>query len=384
VHRPRSRTLALASEITGRLQGPSGASIVGSNVDGDQPTSYAKLEPVSHRCVVGIDLGGTNVRACAYYEDGSEAGPKVQEPSHAQSGTEAIFDAISRVALAAISGAKDRPTSIGLSLPGHIDDAAGMVRWAPNLGEMVDGVFHYWADVDVRTPLEKRIGLPVRMENDANLAALGEYRYGSGRNNARCLVLLTLGTGIGGGVIMSPHAVSGDARGPLMLLGGNKGGAELGHVIVQHGGLNPNSGEFGSIEGYCQRDAIILRAVTRLRRGRKSIINDLVGGDLAHVTPHTISEAADQGDELAIEVWQEIGTYLGVGIGSFVNIFAPDIFAIGGQIAKAGKWLLEPAFKAAQNSAVPTLFRDTRIVLAEKLDDAGMLGAAALAMGSAD
>ncbi len=337
---------------------------------------------MQHKCVIGVDLGGTNVRACAYLEDGSEAGPKIEIPSNAQQGTEGIFDAMQRAIEGAKKDAKDKPTSIGLSIPGHVDDDAGFVRWAPNFGETKDGVFHYWSDVDIRGPLEKRVSMPVRIGNDANLAALGEYRYGSGKNKANCLVLITVGTGIGGGVIMAPSAVTGNATGPIMLVGGNKGGAELGHMIVQHGGPDPNSGEYGSIEGYCQRDAIVKRAVNRLRRGRKSILNDFCGNDLAKVTPAMISQAAEKGDELAIETWAEVGLYLGIGIGSCINIFAPDIFAIGGQIAKAGEFLLGPARKAAENVAIPTLFRDTKIVQAEQLEDAGMLGAAALATQS--
>ena len=337
---------------------------------------------MQHKCVIGVDLGGTNVRACAYLEDGSEAGPKIEIASNAQQGTEAIFDAMQEAIEGARKGASENPTSVGLSIPGHVDDDAGMVRWAPNFGETKDGVFHYWSNVPIRAPLERRVGLPVRLGNDANLAALGEYRYGSGKNKASCLVLITVGTGIGGGVIMAPSAVTGNASGPIMLVGGNKGGAELGHMIVQHGGPDPNSGEYGSIEGYCQRDAIVKRAVNRLRRGRKSIMNDLCGNDLSKVTPAMISQAANQGDELAIETWAEVGMYLGIGIGSCINIFAPDVFAIGGQIAKAGEWMLGPARRAAENVAIPTLFKDAQIVQAEQLEDAGMLGAAALAIQS--
>ncbi len=330
--------------------------------------------------MIGVDIGGTNVRACAYFEDGSAAGPKCQSPSDAQAGTDAIFAALEDVISKAMKGTSEAPTAIGLSIPGHIDDEAGVVRWAPNFGKAINGVFQYWTDVQVRKPLEDRLKLPVRLENDANLAALGEYKYGSGKNSANCLVLLTVGTGIGGGVIMGPRAVNGKVSGPVMLVGGNKGGAELGHTIIQHGGLDCNSGEYGSIEGYCQRDSIVHRALNRIRRGRKSKLEELTGGDWSKVTPAMLSQAADQGDELALEVWHEVGTYLGVGIGNFINVFAPDVFAIGGQIAKAGEKLLGPARATARNVAIPSLFRDVNIVQAEQVEDAGMLGAAALAM----
>lgn len=330
-------------------------------------------------CVIGVDLGGTNVRAGAYAVDGSPAGASVSLPSNAQQGTQQIFDAIVSAITQARDRAEGRVLAVGLAVPGHVDDENGVVRWAPNLGEEVHGVFHYWKDVFLRGPIERRVNLPLRMANDANAAALGEYRAGLGRNNAKCLVMLTLGTGIGGGVVMSPSAVHGHAGGPLILLGGNKGGAELGHMIVLAGGIDANSGEYGALEGYCRRDAIVMRAVHRLNRGRVSAILGLVGGDVAKVTPRIIAEAADEGDELAQEVLRETGEYLGVAIGSLINIFAPDVVAIGGQIAKAGEHILRPARATAQNTAIPSLFEDATISRAELLEDAGMIGAAVLA-----
>jgi glucokinase len=330
--------------------------------------------------VIGVDLGGTNVRAGAIYEDGSDAGPKFSNPSRAQEGTSAIIDAIAKTINQAISAAETPPQRVGMAVPGHIDNASGMVRWAPNFGEMVDGVFRYWENVPIRQSLSKSVDLPIELGNDANLAALGEYRYGSGKNQAKCLVLLTLGTGVGGGVIMSPEAVEGDARGPLMLIGGNKGGAELGHTVVDADGMDCNAGSFGAIEAYAPRDAIVTRAVHRLRRRRESIIDDLVEGDFSKVTPRIISEAAEKGDELAIQVYSEVGRYLGISMGSFINIFAPDVLAVGGQIAKAGEFILGPARKAARDVAIPSLFGDVKICVAEQLEDAGMLGGAAIAL----
>jgi glucokinase len=332
--------------------------------------------------VIGVDLGGTNVRAGAFYEDGTPAGESYSNPSRAQDGTEAILDSLAYTILQAARAAETPPTAVGLAIPGHIDDAAGVVRWAPNFGESIDGVFHYWQDVPIREPLVRRIDMPVVMGNDANMAALGEYRFGTGRNSAKCLVMLTIGTGIGGGVVMAPESLQGhvNARGPLVLLGGNKGGGELGHVVISHNGPDCNAGEYGSIEGYCQRDAIVKRGQHRLRRGRESILMEMLGGDISKLTPLHLSKAADQGDEVAIEVLAEVGTMLGVGIGNYVNIFAPDIVAIGGQIAKAGDPLMLPAIREARNIAIPSLWADAKVVVAEQIEDAGMLGGAALAL----
>ncbi|CAN5494365.1 ROK family protein [soil metagenome] len=331
--------------------------------------------------VIGVDLGGTNVRAGSFFEDGRPAGPSFNNPSRAQEGTDHIMDAVATTINQAITSAEVPPGAIGMAIPGHIDDARGTVRWAPNFGYSLNGVFQPWHDVAIREPLARRLGeIPIKMGNDANMAALGEYRFGSGRGEAKCLVMLTIGTGIGGGVIMSPDSVLGKASGPLVLIGGNGGGAELGHTIIQRGGLDCNAGTYGAIEAYCQRDGIIKRAVHRLSRGRTSLLRDLVEGDLSRITPRLISEAAGQGDELAIQIWRETGEYLGVGIGNFINIFAPDVFAIGGQIAKAGDFLLGPAVATARDVAVGSLFDECHIGLAEQVEDAGMLGAAALAL----
>lgn len=334
------------------------------------------------RCVIGVDLGGTNVRAAAVADDGRFVGPRINNSSEAEKGAEATFEAIARTVREAAEGASMAPDAVGIAIPGWVDESSGMVRWSPNFGTWVNGVFHYWVDVPYREPLENLLKLPICAGNDANLAALGEYSFGTGQGNARCLVMLTLGTGIGGGVVLSSSSVGGHASGPLLLLGGNKGGAELGHTIVQHGGVDCTSGEYGSIEAYCQRDAIVKRATLRLVRGRPSLLRDMCGGDYSQVSPKMLADAADQGDELAIEVWQEVGTYLGVGIGSLINTFAPDVFAVGGQIAKAGKWIMEPAIRTARNVAIPQLFDDARIVLAQQVEDAGLLGAAAWALES--
>lgn len=334
---------------------------------------------MSHTCVVGVDLGGTNVRACCYLEDGTEASQPFTSPSNAQDGTDAVLDSIASVVRQSIDASSDKPVAVGMAVPGHIDSERGIVVWAPNFGQEVGGVFRYWQNVSLAKQIADMVKLPVVMGNDANLAALGEYRYGSGRNSASALVMLTLGTGIGGGVVLGPGSVLGKAQGPLVLVGGNAGGAELGHATVLHGGLDCNAGSYGALEAYCQRDAIVQRAIHRIRRGRTSCMLDLAAGDIAAVTPLTISKAAEQGDECAIEVLAETGTYLGVAIGSFINIFAPAIVAIGGNIARSGEFILEPARKSARNVAIPSLFKDCEIKVAERIDDAGLLGAAALA-----
>ena len=332
------------------------------------------------RCVVGVDLGGTNVRACAYCEDGSPAGQKFENPSHGQAGSVAVIEAVAATIRQAIASSAAPPTAIGLAIPGHINNKQGIVRWSPNFGKEVNGVFEPWKDIPIREPLSKLVDLPLFMDNDANMAALGAYRFGTGANRAKAFVMFTLGTGIGSGIILSPESVIGDANGPLILVGGNHGGAELGHTIINADGLDCTAGTYGTVEAYCQRDAIIRRAQYKLMRGRTSLQGEIIGGDVSRITARLISEACDQGDEVAQEVFFEVGTFLGVGIANAINTFAPDVLAIGGQVSKAGKWLLDPAVRSARNNAITSLFNDCRIVPAQHLEDAGMLGGAALAL----
>lgn len=342
--------------------------------------SGARIALVGQRCVIGVDLGGTNLRAQAVFEDGSPAGSRVEVSSNAQGGVDAVASALAEAIQLAADSAAATPEAAGIAVPGHVDDAAGMVKWSPNFGTQEKGAFRYWTDVPLRDRLAERIVLPVRLGNDANLAALGEYLFGSGGGAARCLVMLTIGTGIGGGVVFGEQSLVGQAKGPLVLVGGNMGGAELGHTVVSAGGLASTSGAYGSIEAYCQKQSIEQRAVYRLVRGRESVLHAMCEGDFSKVSPRMLAEAAEQGDALAQEVWSEVGFYLGLGIGNMVNVFAPDVFAIGGQIAKAGKWLLEPAIESARNVAIPSLFADVAIGQASLIEDAGILGGAALAL----
>jgi len=334
------------------------------------------------KCVIGVDLGGTNVRAQAVAESGELIGERFENPSNAQSGIEPVVQACALTIGQVAASCGVEIGAVGMAVPGHIDDKAGLVKWAPNFGQVVDGVFRYWQDVPLKRPLEERTGHKIVLGNDANAAALGEYKFGTGKNSAKCLVMLTLGTGIGGGVVFAPEAMFGNASGPLLMLGGNLGGGELGHTILQMNGLDSTGGAYGSLEAYCQRDAIIRRAQHRINRGRKSLINDLVEGDWSKITPKTISLAAEQGDGLAIEVWREFGQFLGMATGSLINIFAPDVLAIGGQVSKAGDWFMPYLIDEARNIAAPTIFRDTKIQLADQVENAGILGGAAMAIES--
>lgn len=329
---------------------------------------------------VGVDLGGTNIRAAALDEKGQLVGERFQEGSRGREGQEAVLTVLKSIIRKAMDSVSSGTlVGIGVAVPGHVDPHRGIVKWSPNLGQYRGDYFEMWKDVPLSSPLNKEFGVPTFIGNDANLAALGEYQFGSGKGNAKCLVMLTLGTGIGSGIVLSSQAVQGKAVGPLILIGGNGGGGELGHTCIHQGGLMSRAGLYGTVESYCQIDSIVERAVSRIKNGHISLIEELVEEKLENVSPRTITEAAQQGDLLAQEVLSEIGKYLGVAVGNCINTFAPDVLAIGGQISKSKEWLMRSVIKEARNVAIRTLFNDAKIVLAEQGEDAGILGASALA-----
>jgi glucokinase len=336
------------------------------------------------RYVIGVDLGGTNVRAAVVDRQGAIAGEPVQQPSRAQEGFPSTLEAIAQTIEQAIQSAgvaRSDLGAIGLAVPGHIDSVRGVVRWAPNFGEWREGLFYEWREVPLGEAVQQRLGIPVRMGNDANLAALGEYYYGSGRGQAKGLVMLTLGTGIGGGVVLTREQVQGSAhwRGGALLVGASGGAGELGHTIIALNGPRCGCGATGCVESLAKRDAIIERAREKIRREPNSLLAQLCAGDPARITPRLVAEACEQGDPLAREIWEETGFYIGVAVACFVNIFNPEVVAIGGQIAKAGEVLFDAIRRAARDYAIPTLLEMCRIVPAERIEDAGILGGAALA-----
>lgn len=336
------------------------------------------------QAVIGVDLGGTNVRAGVLTRTGELMAPPVQNPSRAQEGFQATLEQIVLTLNQAIerSGVSLQSLgAIGMAVPGHIDSEHGVVRWAPNFGTFREGLFEAWKDIPLAEAVQKQVGIPVVMGNDANLAALGEYYYGSGRGTAKGLVMLTLGTGIGGGVVLTRAQTQGSADwdGGVLLVGMSGGAGELGHVIIDPNGPRCGCGARGCIEAYARRDAIVELAREMARRHPESKLNALTNGDPTRITPALVSRACEEGDPIAEAVWEQIGTYLGIAITSYIHVFNPEVVAIGGQISKAGEPLFRAIHRTVRAYAIPTLLENCRIVPAERTDDAGILGGGALA-----
>jgi glucokinase len=264
----------------------------------------------------------------------------------------------------------DEIGAIGIAVPGHIDVPAGMVRWAPNFGDYVDGAYVPYKNVPLRELVEKELGIAMVMDNDANVAALGEFRYGAGRGT-RHLVMFTLGTGIGGGIIVDGQ----------VLRGATGGAAEVGHIIIADGkGSSPN-GPHGRLEVLAGRDGIVERAALKMESGRDTLLWRHITGPEAlqqFLTPKLIDQAAEEGDALAREVLEEIGHFVGLGIASMVNVFNPEVVVLGGKISNS-RTLFDAAVRTARASAIGSILAAARIVRAELGDDAGIMGASELA-----
>jgi len=320
-------------------------------------------ETTSKPYVVGVDLGGTNVRAAVIDRASEQIVARGENiSSRGMEGPELTAMQIATAARTALDGAgadAAQVLGVGVAVPGHVKAKEGLVKWAPNFKDQ-------WQDVPIAALIEHHLGLPVQIGNDANLAALGEFRFGAGRE-VRHLVMVTLGTGIGGGIIV-------DGK----LLDGADGGAgEIGHMVVNPGGRGGNSA-FGSVEGETQRDAIIERAARKIQEGYETSLGERVDYNRFALTPAIIAEEAQKGDAIALEVFEETGYYLGLCVTNLIDLLNPEMVVIGGGIAQAGDIILDPIRRTVTATAIRSLAKSCRIVPAELGDNAGIFGGAAI------
>lgn len=262
-----------------------------------------------------------------------------------------------------------RLAGVGVACAGPIDVARGAVRLAPNLG---------WRDVDVVQPLAAQLGVPVFLENDANAAAVGEWWQGAGRGT-RYFIYVTVSTGIGGGIVI----------GGQLYTGAHGAAGEIGHtVIVVEDGPLCNCGRRGCLEAMASGTAIARRAAEALQAeaatGRQeSLLWGLSGGRLSAVDARMVAEAARRGDALAEAVLERTWRYLGAGLVNLMNLFDPEVIALGGGVSRMGEAMLGPLRRYVAVQAVAGPAESTRLELAQLGPNAGLVGAAAIALARA-
>ncbi|HEY7755404.1 MAG TPA: ROK family glucokinase [Actinomycetota bacterium] len=305
---------------------------------------------------IGIDVGGTKINALRVAGDG-EVLERRQVSTPADDGPAALAALIDL----ATGMVTPEVLGIGVGAAGLVDASNGTLRFAPNLA---------WRELPIAARVRSALGLPCQVDNDATVAAYGEYRFGAGRG-FRHLLLVAVGTGIGGGIVA-------DGR---LFRGANGFAAEIGHLIVEPGGPRCGCGNEG-----CWEQVAAGRAIDRLGREAASrdggsLLARLAGGDPERVSGEHVTEAARQGDETAVRILSEVGRRLGQGIAGLVNILDPQVVVVGGGAIGAGDLLLEPA-RAAFVDAVegPEHRPAVPIVAAELGNDAGAVGAAALVL----
>ncbi|MGD0795571.1 MAG: ROK family protein [Dehalococcoidales bacterium] len=313
--------------------------------------------------VIAADIGGTKILA-ALFSAGGKMLAKDTRPTLVEEGVSPIIERL----VSAIDGLcrqnNIKPSGlggIGIACAGGIDTGQGVVVTpSPNMPG--------WKDIPLADILRERFGVKIYLVNDASAAALGEHRFGAGKG-VKDLVLLTLGTGIGGGII---------ADGSLYL-GAVGAAGELGHMTVEDSGPECGCGNRGCLEMLASGTAIAREAIKRINQGGKSALEGMAGGKIENITAEMVGAAARSGDSLAKEVIARAAYYLGVGLVNIVNIFNPEMVILGGGMAGLGDLLTGPGKCMVAERAFSISSHAVRIVTAQLGNEAGVYGAAVFA-----
>ncbi|MCX7706046.1 MAG: ROK family protein [bacterium] len=303
---------------------------------------------------IGIDLGGTYIKYGLVDVEGNILKKGIL-PTNAEKGSRDIV--IEQMSCAIKDAWDENIEGIGIGTPGVVDNN-GIVFESPNLPG--------WHNFNVKEVFEKKFGKKVVVENDANSIVWGEYLFGAGKGT-RTIICLTLGTGLGGGVVINGK----------LLRGAIYSAAELGHMVVDYRGRKCGCGSVGCIEAYVGRDYIVKSAIRKIRKGEKTVLSKMVK-DLTEITPKMISDAYQKGDKLAEKVWIEMATALGAFLAGLVNMLNPDRIILAGGIAQAGEILFSTVRKTIAERAMKVLAKTVEVVPAGLGNDAGIISGAAL------
>lgn len=312
---------------------------------------------MNRQLAIGLDLGGTNLKGILLDSDGKTYAKK-ESPTQAGDGPEAVARRMAGMIsdLEKEGGKAGGKTSgVGIGIPGLPDKKTGVVVFAPNLG---------WRNVPLLKFLSTSVKLPVSLENDANIAALGEQWLGAGRGSAN-MIMITIGTGIGGGLVL-------DGK---LYTGANGSAGEIGHTVINPQGPPCSCGRRGCLETYTSATAMIRMAREAIEQGKKT---SLAVKD--KIDARAIVNAAIQGDEISAGIVGFAAQYLGFGIANMINLFNPDKVVIGGGVAGAGEILFKPLISSIRQWSLKTAVDAVEIVPAQLGNSAGCIGAAGLAL----
>lgn len=312
---------------------------------------------MSEQLIIGVDLGGTNIKGALLDTRGNII-VKEQTATQANTGPEIVAGRMSKMISSLEGLALSKGTSlmgIGIGVPGQPDSRLGTVVYAPNLR---------WRNIPLVEYLRRGTTLPIFLENDANLAALGEQWLGAGRGSMN-MVMITIGTGIGGGLILNGRLYSG--------IKGTAG--EIGHTIIDPNGPMCSCGRRGCLETMTSATAMVRMAKEAIDLGE---VTELSKPE--NLEARDIVLAAQSGDKIADQIIKTAAYYLGLGLGNVINLFNPEIIVVGGGVSKAGEILFAPLRAYARASSLESAAEAVRIVPAELGNDAGCIGAAGLVL----
>ncbi len=310
--------------------------------------------------VIGVDLGGTNLRAAVINTDTGAFEHLTSVPTLAREGHAAVMDHMARLIEQVIADSGLRKSDIGgvgIGVPGVLDLEHGLTVFLPNLPGT-------WPNVPLRDTIADRVQLPAFLINDARAMTLGEYSFGAGRG-VDTIACLGIGTGIGGGLVIN---------GRLHLnLGGTS--AELGHTVIDMNGPLCGCGTRGCLEAYASGPAITALGLKAVVQGATTRIGEMVDYDLNRITPQVIFEAARAGDAIAKDIYEQAGFYIGVAVSNIIIAVGPQRVVIGGGVSQAGDLLLDPIRRTVAERVNVTSIEKVQIVRAELGPNAGLIGA---------
>lgn len=309
---------------------------------------------------IGIDLGGTNLRAAIADTDTGQIFHQRKRPTLANEGQEAVIGRIVDLIreLTQVNGANGSIQGVGIGVPGTPDIDTGVIQFLPNLPGK-------WLNVPLQSIVEEEVELPVALINDVRAITLGEWTFGAGRG-AHTVACLAIGTGIGGGVVVNGEFHLG--------IGGTAG--EFGHHVVEVDGLPCGCGGKGCLELYASGPAIAAMGVKEVMHGHTTRIGELVDHDLNRIDAGTIVQAALEGDPIARGILQKAGMYLGIAVGNILGVISPQKVIFSGGVSQAGDLLLRPIVQTVNERVHVIPIQKVEFALAELGINGGLIGAA--------
>jgi glucokinase len=310
---------------------------------------------------IGVDLGGTNIKAGIVDLQTGRLISRRSAPTLAREGHDAVMLRIASLIdelIAASGHPREDFGGIGIGVPGVLDLENGLVLFLPNLPGT-------WPKVPLAQFIQDKIGLPVRLLNDARAITLGEWKFGAGRG-VDTLACFAIGTGIGGGLVINGHLHLG--------IGGT--GGELGHQTIDFNGPLCGCGNRGCLEAYASGPAIAAMGIKAVIQGQTTTIGALVDHDLNRITPQVICQAADQGDRVAKDIYAQAGEFIGIAVSNVLASVGPRKVVIAGGVASAGELLLDPIRSTVRQRVFIMPSDQVEILQAELGSNAGVMGVA--------